>query len=361
MSFAIHDGISIERNHEAMTSLERCLATIRLRPHDRVPVDLHNFMMTLAGVQMAPDKMFRDGQLLGEAQLAAWKRFGHDMLIVENGTGALAEACGCELSYTANSAPVVNKPLLRDLSEVASLRTPDPSCSPLCRAVLDATRFLLDRVGEGAFVLGRADQGPLSLASMIAGPEMLLMEMAAGERDEEIFALLDYATEAYIRYARMFREMGCPGTSVGEAQGSPDVISPAMYRKYCLPYAQRIVRTLQSEEFFISYHICGNTTRIIDAMVETGAAILEIDYKCNKAKAKNAAQGKTTLLGPIDPSGVLHEGNREAVESACREAWEVLAPGGGFILGPGCALPATTPPENIDRMIACAKAFGCGF
>lgn len=359
MSFVIQDGIAIERRSEQMTSLERCLATIRLQPHDRVPVDLHNFMMTLAGVQMPPDKMFRDGQLLGEAQLAAWKRFGHDMLIVENGTGALAEACGCELSYTANSAPVVNKPLIRDLSEAASLKAPDPFRSPLCTAVLEATRFLLDRIGERAFVMGRADQGPLSLASMIAGPEMLLMEMAAGERDEEIFALLDYATEAYIKYAGRFREMGCPGTSVGEAQGSPDVISPAMYRKYCLPFAQKIVRALQSDDFLISYHICGNTTRIIDAMVATGAAILEIDYKCNKVAAKQAAAGKTTLLGPIDPSGVLHEGTSETVESACREALDVLAPGGGFILGPGCALPATTPPENIDKLIQCAKSFGC--
>lgn len=358
MGFTVSDAARGTGRRDEMTSRERCVATIRMQPHDRVPVDLHNFMMTLAGVQLSPEKMFRDGELLGKAQLVAWERFGHDMLVVENGTGALAEACGCELSYTENSAPVVKKPLIRDLAEVASLKKPDPSRSPLCRAVLDASRLLVERVGDRVFVMGRADQGPLSLASMIAGPEMLLMEMAAGERDEEIFALLEYATEAYIEYARMFREIGCPGTSVGEAQGSPDVISPGMYRKYCLPYAQKIVRALQSDEFFISYHICGNTTRIIEAMVETGAAILEIDYKCKKAVAKKAAAGKTTLLGPIDPSGVLHEGSRETVESACREALEMLAPGGGFILGPGCALPATTPPENIDTLIECAKGYG---
>ena len=353
------DGASQgHRSHEEMNSLERCLATIRHQPHDRVPVDLHNFLMTLAGVNLPPHKRFCDGQVLGEAQIAAWKRFGHDMLIVENGTGALAEACGCELSYTTGSAPVIKKPLLHDLSEVASLKRPDPSGSPLCRAVLDATRLILDRIGDRVFVMGRADQGPLSLAAMIAGPEMLLVEMAAGERDDEIFALLDYATDAYIDYARMFKEMGCPGTSVGEAQGSPDVISPAMYQKYCLPWAQKIVRALQSDDFFVSYHICGNTTRIIDSVVATGAAILEFDYKCDKAAAKRATAGKTTLLGPIDPSGVLHEGSLEQVESACREALAVLAPGGDYILGPGCALPATTPDANIDKLIECARTWG---
>jgi len=358
MSVTTDGGLKGPRRHEEMNSRERCLATIRHEPHDRVPVDLHNFMMTLADVNLPPDKMFRDGQLLGEAQIAAWQRFGHDMLIVENGTGALAEACGCEVSYTAGSAPVIKKPLLHDLSEVASLKRTDPTRSPLCRAVLDATRLILDRIGDRVFVMGRADQGPLSLASMIAGPEMLLVEMAARERDDEIFALLDFATDAYIDYARMFKEMGCPGTSVGEAQGSPDVISPAMYQKYCLPWALKIVRALQSDNFSISYHICGNTTRIIHSMVATGAAILEFDYKCDKAAAKRAAAGKTTLLGPIDPSGVLHEGSLESVESACCEALEVLAPGGDYILGPGCALPATTPPANIDKLIECARTWG---
>jgi uroporphyrinogen decarboxylase len=358
MSVTTRNSLKGPCGHDEMNSLERCLATIRHEPHDRVPVDLHNFMMTLAGVNLAPDKMFRDGRLLGEAQIAAWQRFGHDMLIVENGTGALAEACGCEVTYPAGSAPVIRKPHLHDLSEVASLKRPDPSRSPLCRAVLDATRLILDRIGDRAFVMGRADQGPLSLASMIAGPEMLLVEMAAGERDDEIFALLDYTADAYIQYARMFKDMGCPGTSVGEAQGSPDVISPAMYRKYCLPWAQKIVRTLQCDDFFISYHICGNTTRIIDSMVATGAAILEFDYKCDKATAKRGTAGKTTLLGPIDPSGVLHEGTLERVESTCREALEMLAPGGDYILGPGCALPATTPPANIDKLIESARRWG---
>lgn len=141
-----------------MTSLERCLATIRLEPHDRVPVDLHNFMVTVAEMDLPPEKIYRDGRLLGEAQLAAWQRFGHDMLVVENGTAALAEACGCQPRYLKGGAPLIEKPLLDSLEEVHKLRLPDPWNSPLCRAVLDATRFLLHRIGGEVCVMGRADQ-----------------------------------------------------------------------------------------------------------------------------------------------------------------------------------------------------------
>ena len=93
-------------------------------------------------------------------------------------------------------------------------------------------------------------------------------------------------------------------------------------------------------------------------MVSSGAAILEFDYKCDKKTAKAASMGKTTLLGPIDPSGILHEGSVEDVDRVCREAIEILAPCGGFILGPGCALPSTTPPENIDKLVQSARLYG---
>lgn len=341
-----------------MTSRERCLATIRQRPHDRVPVDLHNFMMTVANVNLPPAEIYQNGTLLGEAQVAAWERFGHDMILVENGTGALAEACGCEVSYLNGSAPVIAEPLISDLSQVDRLKKPEFWNSPLTRAALEATQLVLDRIGDRVFVLGRADQGPFSLACMILGPEVLLEEMAIGENDDLIFQLLEYTSDCFIRYAQIFKDMGCPATSAGEAQGSPDVISPAMYEKYCLPYAKKIVRALQSDDFFLSYHICGKTTRIIDRMVATGAAILEVDYKCDKKTAKAASAGKTTLLGPIDPSGVLHQGSAETVEAACREAIELLAPGGGFILGPGCALPPTTPPQNVDKLLESARIYG---
>ena len=209
--------------YEEMTSLERCQATIRLEPHDRVPVDLHNFMMTVVDEKLSPAKLYQDGQLLGEAQLASWKRFGPDMLIVENGTAALAEACGCEVSYLPGSAPVIERPLLADLSKVSSLKKPDPWNSPLCKAVIEATQFLLDQIGDRVFVMGRADQGPFSLACMIAGPETLMVGMAAGENDEEIFERRIYSLRPDIQRNGMSWDFSRRGTGFSRRHFSRDV------------------------------------------------------------------------------------------------------------------------------------------
>jgi uroporphyrinogen decarboxylase len=92
-------------------------------------------------------------------------------------------------------------------------------------------------------------------------------------------------------------------------------------------------------------------------MVDTGAAILEIDYKADLVKVKAAAIGKTCPLGPIDPSGVMALGSKEDVSYKCQEALRVLAPHGGFILAPGCTLPPDTSAENIHTMIEVARQY----
>ncbi len=50
-------------------------------------------------------------------------------------------------------------------------------------------------------------------------------------------------------------------------------------------------------------------------------------------------------------------GTPELVMEKCNEALENLSDGGGYILGPGCALPPTTPDENIVAMIEAAKKY----
>jgi uroporphyrinogen-III decarboxylase len=93
------------------SSLERTLRTLEFKPVDRVPVDLHNFMLTpkYLGVHNFAD-FYRDGEAMAEGQIKAWQRFGHDVLLIENGTAALAEACGVQVMYQEDSAPVASQP-----------------------------------------------------------------------------------------------------------------------------------------------------------------------------------------------------------------------------------------------------------
>ena len=122
---------------ERMNSCERVRAAIELRTPDRVPVDLHNFQPAARATGLPMSEVFRKGELLAEAMLAAWREFGHDMILLENGTACNAQACGLEVVYRSDAAPAVAKPLLASLGEVAALEVPDPYTTfPMCE-ILD--------------------------------------------------------------------------------------------------------------------------------------------------------------------------------------------------------------------------------
>lgn len=343
---------------EAMNSVERTLRTLAFKPVDRVPVDLHNFMMTPRFMEVTDlPAFYRDGDAMAEGQIKAWRRYGHDVLLLENGTAALAEACGVQVRYQEDSAPVATEPAIQSLDEVETLEVPDPYQDPLLRELLKATSIVVDEIGDEAFIMGRADQGPFSLACEIRGLSNFLLDIAVAKEPDKIHQLLEFCLQVTERYALAQMEQGAHATSVGDSPSGPDLISPDAYRQFAYPYMKRLAHKMKDRDIVLAYHICGNATPIIEDMIRTGASIIEIDQKSDQKKVKAAAAGKATLLGPIDPSGVMANGTPELVMKKCEEAIQTLSPGGGFILGPGCALPNTTPDENIDAMIEAAKRY----
>ena len=343
---------------EEYNSIERTLRTLNFQPVDRVPVDLHNFMLTpkYLGVTDFAD-FYRDGEAMAEGQVKAWKRFGHDVLLVENGTAALAEACGVKVIYQEDSAPVASQPAISNLDEVDNLRVPDPYKDPLLSELLKSTRMVVDKIGDQAFVIGRGDQGPFSLACEIRGLSEFLLDLALGEELDKVHQLLEFCLDVSERYCLAQIEQGAHATSIGDSPSGPDLISPEYYREFAYPYVEKLAQRLKRRDIILAYHICGNATPIISDMVRSGADIIEIDQKSDQVAVKDVAIGKATLLGPVDPSGVMAFGTPELVEEKCFEALDNLSSGSGFILGPGCALPPITPDENIDAMIESAKKY----
>lgn len=341
----------------AMTSIERVRAAIELRQPDRVPVDLHNFQPAAYATGLPMSQVFRDGELLAEAMLKAWREFGHDMILLENGTACSAQACGLEVVYRDDTAPVAEKPLINSLEEVANLKVPDPYTTfPMCE-ILKATRILAKELGNRVWICARADQGPMDLAAQIRGVDTLMMDIALGEEEELIHALLDFARRVGTRYALALIECGGHSTSIGEPIAGPDLMSPQHYRQYPWRHEKRMVEELKAHGVILHNHICGNTGLITEDFIATGAQVLEVDHKTERKKIKDAARHKTCLLGNID-TGLMAFGKPDDIDAACKELMEIWKPDSGFILGPGCALGPQVPHENIHALVEAAKRYG---
>jgi uroporphyrinogen-III decarboxylase len=368
---------------ERMSAVERVETVLRGGIPDRVPVDLHNFMTCAHASGISFPEFFQNGEAMAEGQIKAWREFGHDVLLVENGTAALAEACGCHVEYLTDTAPVSHGAAIRSLDDLDKLALPDPYKAHPLKENLKATRIIAQEIGDKAFIMGRADQGPFSLASMILGMDVFLYQLALSQRGQigrrratassverspiseadpdlgkKLHRLLEFCLQVCTRYAHAQMEQGAHMTSIGESLSGPDVCSPKTYREYEWGYAKRMTEQLQAAHIRLAYHICGDATAIVEEMVATGAAVLELDFKCNLPAIKAATAGKATILGVIDPSAVLALGTPDLVAETTRETLAVLAPGGGLILGPGCALPPKTPAANVHVMIETAHRYG---
>jgi MtaA/CmuA family methyltransferase len=223
--------------------------------------------------------------------------------------------------------------------------------------ILKATRILAKETAGQVWICARADQGPMDLASQLRGMSEMMMDIAADEQPELIHALLDYARRVATRYAFALIECGGHSTSIGEPVAGPELLSPAHYRKYPMVHEKRMVDELKSRGIILHNHICGDTGPITEEFIVTGAQVLEVDHKTEPRKIKDAARGRTCLLGNID-TNLLAFGKPDDVDAACRELIELWKPDSGFILGPGCALGTQTPSENIHALVEAAKKYG---
>ncbi|HZO98703.1 MAG TPA: uroporphyrinogen decarboxylase family protein [Terriglobia bacterium] len=339
-----------------MTSLERTMAVLDHRIPDRVPVGLHNFLMACRMIGADFVDGLRSGETIAEAQLAAWREFGHDVIMHENGVCAEAEAMGCGILYQKDRPPHVQEPLIHSLDEVEKLEVPDPETTSPLNELLKATRLLVRETKGEVFIIGRADQGPMALASALCGPERFLLACSDETQRPKVLRLVEICSRMNIAFGQAQRRAGAHASSIG-AYGS-SLISPAMFDALEFPGDKAFcdaMRKIQCKSFV---HSCGDETALLENLIRTGADCLELDPGTDPATCKSAVDGKTTVLGMLDPSRVLWQGTSDEVRQHTLDIMRVMAPGGGFIMGPGCALPADTPRNSIHIVMECARTAG---
>lgn len=339
-----------------MTSIERVTAVLNHQVPDRVPVALHNFLMASTMTGAGFHEVLRDGEALAEAELAAWREFGHDVIMHENGVCAEAEALGCGIAYRPDIPPHVADPVVKSFDDLEKLTVPDPEKTFPLNELLKATRILVRETKGRAFVMGRADQGPMSLAATLCGPEKFLLAVLDPELHPKVLQLCDICSRMNIAFGAAQRRAGAHGTSLGVFGCS--MISPRLFCHLELPRVQAFCRQMGKLGLRTFVHSCGNETLLLDSLVQTGASCLELDPRTDPSACKRAIRGRMSVLGMLEPAHVLAEGTVEDVRTHALEIMRTMAPGGDFIMGPGCALPGNTPRENIHTVMECARTAG---
>ncbi len=341
-----------------MNSRERTLAVIEGKLPDRVPVCLHNFMMATPEAGARMEDYLRDPETAARVHLEAQARYGYDCILIDLDTTMLAEAMGAEVDCTPGEPGHVKTPAITSLDEAAGLPRIDPRRAGRIPVLLEAVRIMRREVGDKVAIRGNCDQMAFSLASLLRGMQDFMMDLVTEPDHPGLQALLQISFENHLAVHRAVIEAGADFTSLGDSPCGPDMVSPALFRQFARPWHERLLADLARDGIYTVIHICGNTTAILDDLAGYGRCGFDLDYKTDAARAKRGPGASHVLCGNLDPSSVVGRGTVEQVEKATRALFETWKPGGRFILNAGCAIPAGTPPANIEAMMTCARELG---
>jgi len=339
-----------------MNGYDRISAALKGEKPDRTPVMLHNFMMAAreAGATMSA---FRENpRIIADAFILSVKKYGYDGIMIDIDTVTLAGAAGVPVDFPVNEPARTAKGCLAEFQDIKKLKPVNIENYKYVQVWLEAVRMIKEQVKNEVFVRGNCDQAPFSLASMMRGSQQWMLDLCM-EDPSDIKELLGYCTDVGLQFIRLMAQTGCDMVSNGDSPAGPEMIAPEMYREFALPYEKVLVDEAHQLGLPYALHICGNTSAILQMMVESGADALELDYKTDIQAVFETLHQTTCFIGNIDPSGVLALGSTELVRLKTLELLNAYRNSNRFILNAGCAIPAETPPENLQTMMQTAREF----
>jgi len=158
-----------------------------------------------------------------------------------------------------------------------------------------------------------------------------------------------------VRYFQAMASFDCVGAlRYGDDLGFKTqlLLPPQAFRRFVLPWHQRIVAIAREHRKPIILHSCGNLGVIIEDIIETGwdarHSFEDVIEPVWEAKARYG--GRIAHLGGFDMVK-LPMMTEEQVRGHTRFLIERCAPGGGWALGSGNSIPAYVPVGNFLAML----------
>ncbi|MHB9111230.1 MAG: uroporphyrinogen decarboxylase family protein [Thermoleophilia bacterium] len=338
-----------------MNSRERFLAVLAGEPPDMVPiVPVVDGYFAPKMIGRANDECFLDGNCLADALAASRKHFGYDGVLAEMGLGPEPGVLGAPMEVEGNDVPLVVENLIGGREDFERLKIPADSAAAGAGGKLEPVERLVSSSGGEYAVLGSV-RSPFEYAATVRG----LMEfMTDFYRDPEmVHDLIAAVMPATLAVGRALAEAGVDALVMKDSFASSSMISPDHYREFAYPAECEAIAEL-SAGIPVILHICRNSMPILEDMVNTGAAVLEIDSPVDLAAARQTVGDKVVLKGNIDAAAVIEKGSVEDVRTAVRAAMDAAKEGGRFILSTGDSLSLAAPEENLAALVSYGREYG---
>ncbi len=131
-----------------------------------------------------------------------------------------------------------------------------------------------------------------------------------------------------------------------------DFWTPATFREFLYPILQADAELAHHKGARFGYIISSSCMPLLEILAEAGVDVLiGVDPAAwDMAVAKKKLSGKVCLWGGVNGHLTVEQGPSSAVRAEVRQAMDVLAPGGGFILSPVDNVREDTPRARENTL-----------
>ena len=296
-------------------------------------------LMNLTGVSF-PDAHL-NANAMAELALGGYETIGFDTVMPEYSVDQEAAALGADVDWgDRNCMPDTKSFLNEDFSDIV---IPDNFLEkPSMKVLLDALSIIRRHVGGKAAIIGKA-MGPWTLSYHMTGTQNFLLQIGLGEIDK-IKKILHQLMPVTIASVNAQFQAGADIVVVAD-HATGDLISAQHYADLLLPFHQELTKQIDGPTIL---HVCGNCTDRLEYFSEAGFDAYHFEWQVDAKAAVELVAGRMALIGNVNNPQALLQGTPEDVYRQARYAID----SGVDIIGPECAIPLTTPIENLKAIIA---------
>ena len=340
-----------------MTGKEIVLKAMKFERTPRLPVAvLDGYVWTLRhnGLSFQDLVNMEDG---GAALMAkTYEDLGSD--IVSPNTHVL----GCHFEVMGGSVSCdkvgeafeVTRPPLEEISDIEKFDVDEVFAQltqkKAFQSCMGMIRRLKEHFGDEKLIVGGV-AAPLTAAGMMLGVQNFMLQLYDDE--EGTAKLLDFAADLMIKEAEYQVAQGVDALIIADPVSSGDLISPAMFEEFAMPYLKKMMEALKKYNLPIIMHICGHTQARLESLKQlgiSGFSLAAVDLKT----ALDTVKGDYAIFGNMDPYEVIQSMTPEQVYETCSALADIAGLDGGYVMMPGCDLPPASPLENIQAMVRAA-------
>ena len=323
-----------------------------LQQPPRVPVTLigggswavHRAGKTFAGIKSDP------GQI-ADAFIRYFQEMDHDLLWTgSNFLNYPIHFLGCPLKDNSSDYPALEGSVIKSLDELDQLSMDRAVQNPMMQGIIRSHNLIANAIGKKTLIIP-TQWAPFTFSARILGTEAVMM--ASIQDSDRLMKLIQFSTNLiWALLEPVLEHEDILGANFSDPVASGDLISPPTFRKFAAPALKELVQRLKARGKYSMIHICGNSTKVLQDVLEIGPNCFSLENKVDLRTAKEILGGRVCVAGNVSPTGAYLSGKPEDVAAEARSCLAAWGSAGGYILTVGCDFARDVPLENMKALMS---------